>query len=140
MTTNPNPDLRTYPDEALLAAVARHANKRGLTMDLAYRTTCGAPAELLIGRAQFKMLVAELERRDVGGASDLFTNKRSFAVTFEQAKERFRDACAYCGRPGQSGNCYEGRLPGKVRDLFCGRCPVCGYPHGGTQQQEEQHA
>ena len=67
--------LRPYTDESLLAAVAHHTKGRGLTMDLAYRTTCAAPAELLVGEAQFKILVAELERRDVGGASDLFTNK-----------------------------------------------------------------
>ena len=69
---NPNPELRTYTDEALLAAVAHHAKGRGLTMDLAYRTTCNAPAELLIGEAQFKILVTELERHHVCGAGDLF--------------------------------------------------------------------
>ena len=66
--------IRFYDDESLLAAVAFHANSRGLTMDLAYRTTCGAPAELLIGEAQFKILVTELERRDVCGPGDLFQN------------------------------------------------------------------
>ena len=64
-----------YTDEALLAAVAHHAQGRGLTMDLTYRTAYVAPAELLAGEAQFKILVTELERRDVCGAGDLFTNK-----------------------------------------------------------------
>lgn len=72
--------LRTYPDESLLAAVATHARNCGFTLDLAYRTTCGAPAELLIGEAQLGDLIAELERRDVCGASDLFTNPAFFSV------------------------------------------------------------
>ena len=71
MTTNPNPDLRTYSDESLLAAMACHAKSRGLFVDPVYRTKGEAPAELLIGD-QFSALVAELERRKVCGPADLF--------------------------------------------------------------------
>lgn len=66
--------LRPYTDGSLLAAVERHATSLGLTMDLAYRTACAAPAELLVSGAQFKILVTELERRGACSPGDLFTN------------------------------------------------------------------
>ena len=78
--------IRLYDDEALLAAVAFHANSRGLIMDPAYRTSCDAPAGLVADKAQFVVLVNELERRDVCGAGDLFTN----SVAFEQTKKVHR--------------------------------------------------
>ncbi len=71
MTANPYTD---YTDEDLLAAVARHAQAFGLTMDLAYRTVRSAPEELAAD--QFKDLVAELELRGACGAGDLFTDPR----------------------------------------------------------------
>lgn len=75
MTNNPYTD-KPYTTESLLAAVAHHAKGRGLTMDLAYRTTCHAPSELLVGEGQFEVLVTELKSRDVGRAGDLFCPER----------------------------------------------------------------
>lgn len=66
--------VRLYADEPLLAAVAFHANGRGLIMDPAHRTSCDAPAGLVADAAQFVVLVTELERRNVCGAGDLFTH------------------------------------------------------------------
>ncbi len=64
--------LRPYTDESLLAAVARHAACCNLVLDLAYRTRCAPPAELLVRDDQFAVLIVELERRKVCGYSDLF--------------------------------------------------------------------
>lgn len=69
--------IQAYDDGPLLAAVAFHAVGRGLTMDLAYRTACDAPAGLVVERAQFVVLVTELERRGVCGPGELFTTQKA---------------------------------------------------------------